>query len=121
MEIKENMYFDNVTIECYEYTEKDGEYDEDGEPEYEYVKIYVIPADMQPATNNEVVGENGEMLTDTYKIYIKNYYSITPSMKIKVKGENDTYSIVGTPLKYNHGIAEHIKIIVQKDRTPMSI
>lgn len=72
---------------------------------------------------NDNLREFGELLEDTYKIYIDKDVEVDPKMLLRIQGQPDTYSIQGTPITNNHllPIVQHKKIVVQKERKPTEV
>lgn len=114
------LFFQNETLELYEYTEKESRDRFLGEPEYVYEYKKSVPCDFQPASPKDSQMEYGKILEDSYKIYIDGSVDITDTMILKLKGKKDTYKITGTPLNNNHFL-KHKKIIVQKQRKPVQL
>ena len=113
------VFFKNETLELWEYTESTTEFNSYLEPKKEYHLTSTAPCDIQPMSPNDQITEFGELLTDTYKIYINPEVSIHPSMILKITGKPDTYEIIGTPMNNNHLLpVSHQKIIVKKQRKP---
>ena len=113
------VYFPNVNIELWDYTESTTEFNPYYEPLKEYSLTNTVPGNLQPMSPNEMLKEFGEILTDTYKIIIDSDVNISPSMLIRVKDQPDTYEIVGTPMVNTHfAPTSHTKIVVKKQRKP---
>ena len=64
------VYFPNVDIELWDYTESTTEFNPYYEPLKEYSLTNTVPGNFQPMSPNEILKEFGEILTDTYKIII---------------------------------------------------
>lgn len=116
------VFFPNETLEIFEYTET-GELNSYLEPKKEYVLKETVPCDFQVMTPNNNLREFGEVMEDTYKIYIEKEVEIDSSMILRLQGKPDTYSIQGTPIHNNHllPIVQHKKIVVQKERKPTQV
>ena len=116
------VFFPNETLEIFEYKET-GELNSYLEPKKEYVLKETVPCDFQVMSPNDNLREFGELLEDTYKIYIDKDIEINPKMLLRIQGKPDTYSIQGTPINNNHllPIVQHKKIIVQKERKPTEV
>lgn len=114
------VFFPNEKLELWEYSESEipNVYGETTR-EYEYIGTY--PCDFQPLSQKDGVQEYGKTLEDAYKIYLDINVPITDTMILRLKGKPETYSITGTPIHNNHNIISHIKVIVQKQRQPMSL
>ena len=116
------VFFPNQELEVWGYTESSTEFNPYMEPKKEYYLVTTVPCDFQVMGPNESIKEFGEVLEDTYKIYIDYNVEITPSMILRIKGEPDTYEIIGTPLNNNHLLpVRHKKIEVQKQRKPTKL
>lgn len=116
------VFFPNVELELYSYTESSTEFNSYYEPLKEYNLEEIVPCNFQPMSPNDSLKEFGEILTDTYKLIVDSSVHVEPSMLLKVKGEPDTYEIVGTPMVNTHFTpTQHIKIIVKKQRKPTEV
>ena len=116
------VFFPNQELELWDYEESTTEFNSYLEPKKEYSLEDTIPCDFQPMSPNETLREFGEILEDTYKIYINQDVDVNPKMVLRIKGETDTYEITGTPINNNHlRIVKHKKIIVQKHRKPVKL
>lgn len=115
------VFFPNQELELWEYQET-SELDSYGNPKKEYCLITTVPCDFQSMTQQDNLKEFGEILEDTYKIYLDHTVEVTPSMILRIKGEPDTYEIIGTPIDNNHLVpVMHKKIEVQKQRKPTKL
>ena len=113
------VYFPNTVIELFETVDSEVKKDSYWEPNKDYVFVCECDCDFQAMTPKDTLNEFGEVLEDTYKLYIPLDVEITSSMLVRVKGEPYTYEITGTPIVNNRfGITEHKKVIVQKERKP---
>lgn len=107
-------FFPNTELIIKKYIASEG-YDDYGEKTGEYIESESIPVDFQPLSPQESIKEYGEILQDTYKIYIDLDTEITPQDQIII--DDETYAIIGTPSKMNHFTQpSHIKINIQKLR-----
>ncbi len=112
------VFFPNQNLELFEYTET-SELNAYLEPKKEYTYTATIPCDFQAMNPNDSLREFGEVLTDTYKIYIDQKVEVNPSMILRIEGQEDTYEILGTPIDNNHLLpVKHKKIVVRKQRKP---
>lgn len=115
------VFFPNEQLEIFEYTETK-ELDSYLEPKKEYQYVTTVPCDFQVMTPTDSLKEYGEILEDTYKIYIDINTEITPSMIFRLQGKQATYQITGTPIHNNHlSTVQHKKILVQKQRKPTKV
>lgn len=111
-------FFRKKQLEIYDYKEDTSEYNVYGEPKEQYIYVGTYPCDFQPLSPNATLKEFGKILTDTYKIYLNINTPINDKMVLRLKGELDTYKIVGSP-EFHINILPHIKIQVQKTRKPL--
>lgn len=116
------VYFPNVELELYDYTESLTEFNPYYEPLREYSLVETVPCNFQPMTPNDSLKEFGEILTDTYKAIIDFDVDVNPRMLVKVKGKPDTYEITGTPMVNTHFTpTRHTKLILKKQRKPTGV
>ena len=112
------VFFPNHELELFGYRET-SDFDSYYEPKKEYYHIATVECDFQPMSPKDSLKEFGEILEDTYKIYINHDVPVESSMILRIKDEVDTYEIIGTPINNNHLTpVQHKKIIVQKQRKP---
>lgn len=110
------MFFDNEKVELWKYGGS-YTYDDYGEPQKDYSLSDVISADFQPLSPADSLREFGEILQDTYKIYVDSDVEVEPTMILRIN--NDTYTIKGTPMDNNHFLkTKHKKLVLQKQRKP---
>lgn len=116
------VFFPNQELELWEYTESTTEFNSYLEPKKEYHLAETVPCDFQVMSPNDTIKEFGEILEDTYKIYIDSDVNVTPDMILRIKGEPYTYEVTGAPINNNHlQPAMHKKLIVQKQRKPAKL
>ena len=116
------VFFPNQQLELWEYTESTTEFNAYLEPKKEYHLKDTVPCDFQPMSPNDDLKEFGEILEDTYKIYIDQEVEVDSKMILRIVGEPDTYSITGTIMNNNHLLpVKHKKIVVQKQRKPLKL
>ena len=116
------VFFPNQELELWRYAESTTEFNPYLEPKKEYHLIETIPCDFQVMGPNETLREFGEILEDTYKIYIDYDVELTHDMVLRIKGEPDTYKITGTPITNNHLLpVHHKKLVVKKQRKPAKL
>lgn len=115
------VFFPNERLELWEYYENENILNGYGEPKPEYNFVGVYECDFQPMTPKDSLKEYGEILEDGYKIYLNIDVPITSSMILRLEGKPETYTIVGTPIRNNHNIVSHIKVVVQKERKPTKV
>ena len=108
------VFFPNTTATIMRYVKPD-DYDEYGEKTGEYQETTIIPIDLQPMSPTESIKEYGEVLQDTFKIYIDSTVDILPEDQLVI--DTETYAIIGTPMKMTHLTKpSHIKVNIQKLR-----
>lgn len=116
------VFFPNQELELWEYQESTTEFDSYHNPKKGYYLVTTVPCDFQPMSQQDNLKEFGEILEDTYKIYLDHTVELTSSMILRIKGEPDTYEIIGTPIDNNHLVpVMHKKIEVQKQRKPTKL
>lgn len=111
------VFFPNKIAELFEYSEAT-EVNPYGEPITEYCFVGEYPCDFQIKSSNDNDTETGELKTDTYKVYFDISTPLTSSMIIRFKGETDTYEIIGSVIVNDHGLINHKKIELIKQRQP---
>ena len=72
---------------------------------------------MQPFSqyDTELQREVGTFLQDTYKCYVEQDTPITSKSKIKIVGEDETYTVLDFPQRW-YRFHHFMKIIVQLER-----
>ena len=116
------VFFPNQELELWAYTESTTEFNPYLEPKKEYYLKTTVPCDFQAMSPNETIREFGEVLEDTYKIYLDKDVEVTHDMVLRIKGEPATYEITGTPINNNHlAPVQHKKLVVQKQRKPIKL
>lgn len=111
------VFFPNEIMELWEYGENEEIPNFFGETTKKYTLVGTYPCDFQNMSPKDSMNEFGKILQDTYKIYVDLDTPITDTMIIRLKDQEDTYQITGTPQRNNH-ILYHIKILVTKMRKP---
>ena len=114
------IFFGTDKIELWEYTEDPQDLDWWGETSKGYHYIDTYDCDFQNLSPKDSQQTFGEILEDTYKVYFNTDVPITPTMILRKPNETETYTIKGTPQKYNH-LIPHTKIIIQKQRKPTNL
>ena len=116
------VFFPNEQLELWTSSDSTTEYDAYYEPKKEYTLTSTIPCDFQVMNTTEQLREFGELMTDTYKIYLPQDTTINPGMILRLKGKTDTYEIIGTPITNNHlPVVNHMKLVVKKQRKPQAL
>ena len=100
-------FFQNTTLDLCTYNG----YDDDGDPCYETRET--IQADIQPLSPNSSMQIFGEILQDTYKVYLPLDTTIFESDCIIIN--KDKFEIVGSVETWNH-ILPYKKITIRKQR-----
>ena len=115
------VFFPNEKLELFAYAET-SELNSYLEPKKQYCYVTTIPCDFQPMSPTDNLKEFGEILEDTYKIYVDKTAPINSTMILRLEGKPDTYEIVGTVMVNNHLLpVQHIKIVVKKQRKPTQV
>ena len=108
-------FFPNTKIKILQYNPSDVECDDYGEVVGGYTETEELDADFQPLSTQESIRDFGEILQDTYKLYLPLDTRIKPQDRILIDGI--TYAIIGTPMRMNHFIkVSHTKVIIQRFR-----
>lgn len=116
------VFFPNENIELWDYTESTTEFNAYLEPKKEYCLTATVPCDIQPMNPTDSLKEFGEILEDTYKVYLSSDVTINPSTILRINGQTDTYEILGTPMNNNHLLpVQHIKLVIKKQRKPTKL
>lgn len=114
------MYFPNTTMDIYTYTDL-SETDAYGNSKKGYVYRETIPVDFQASSRRDKLTEAGELLQDTYKIYIDSEITINANDIFKDE-EGNTYTIIGTPIVNNRfNLTKHKKVELQKTNKPIKV
>ena len=100
-------FFPNASIQLNTYCG----YDEDGDPYYEPRET--ITADIQPLSPTSSMQIFGEILQDTYKVYLAKDVEIHETDQLIIK--DNKYEIVGSVENWNH-ILPYQKITIKKQR-----
>ena len=112
------VFFPNEQLEIFEYTET-SELNSYLEPKHEYRYKETVPCDFQSMNPADSIKEFGEVLEDTFKIYVDFNVDIDSSMIPRLEGRSDTYEITGAVIENNHLLpVRHKKIVVTKQRKP---
>ena len=107
-------FFPNTTLEIWNYSK--GERDQYG-PKIIYTHTTDLKVDMQSMNHNDNQTTSGRLEGDQYKIYTELSAPIHSTTILRVKGETDTYSVIGSPERNNH-LLPHLKVQVQLQQTP---
>lgn len=111
------VFFPNTTIELWGYSDTD-QYDKHGELVGDYHLKCETEADFQPMSANDTLEQFGEILQDTYKIFLSPDIEVE-NTDIIVIGDN-SYSIMGTPEDWNHFL-NYKQLTVKKHRKKMKL
>lgn len=113
-------YYPNTTMDIFNYVDSD-EKDAYGNPIKSYVYYTTINVDFQPSSRNDRLTEAGEILQDTYRVYIDENVNVD-STDIFRDQEGNTYTIIGTPILNNRfKLTKHKKIELQKTNKPIKV
>ena len=95
-------FFNNTLIQLYSFEE--GEYDDYGRKN-NYSLKGEYSADIQPLSPQSSQQIFGKILQDTYKMYLNSNVPIEDTDIVKIPGET-----------WNHGLINHKKVTLQKQR-----
>ena len=113
------VFFNNGTLELYEYQEDSKELNPYKESTTTYKYVGSVACDFQTASTSDVLLEVGETLTDMYKAYIPTDTVISEGMKFKLTGKPHTYTLIGHEVVNTRFTpTQHQKLILQVDRKP---
>lgn len=115
------VFFPNENVELWEYGENEEIPNFFGESTSEYSYVGTFPCDFQSMSPKDTLNEIGKILEDTFKIYMDIDVPISDTMLLRLVGKIETYSIIGSPIRNNHNIVPHIKVVVQKQRKPAKL
>ena len=110
-------FFNNTTIELYSFEE--GGYDDYGRKN-NYSLKGKYPADIQPLSPASQQQIFGKILQDTYKAYLNSDVPAEETDLIKIPDEG-VFEIIGSVEIWNHGLINHKKITLQKQRKGVSL
>ena len=114
------MYFPNTTMQIFTYTDLP-ETDAYGNSKKGYVYRETVPVDFQASSRRDKLTEAGELLQDTYKIYLDVNVEVHAN-DIFRDPEGNTYTVIGTPIFNNRfKITKHKKIELQKTNKPIKV
>lgn len=114
------MYFPNTTMDIFNYVDSDKK-DAYGNPIKSYVYNTTIDVDFQDSSRGDKLTEAGEILQDTYKIYLDDNVTVN-SNDIFRDPDGNTYTVIGTPILNNRfKITQHKKVELQKTNKPIKV
>lgn len=114
------VYYPNMTMDICSYTDTQ-ETDAYGNPVKGYVYRETVPVDFQPSSRNDRLTEAGELLQDTYRLFIDSDVSVDPT-DIFRDSDGETYTIIGTPILNNRfRVTQHKRVEVQKTNKPVEV
>lgn len=114
------MYFPNTTMQIFTYTDL-SETDAYGNSKKGYVYRETVPVDFQASSRRDTLTEAGELLQDTYKIYLDINVEVHANDIFKDEDGN-TYTVIGTPIFNNRfKITKHKKVELQKTNKPIKV
>jgi hypothetical protein len=109
-----------MEMDIFSYTDL-AESDVYGNSKRGYVYRETIPVDFQASSRRDKLTEAGEILQDTYKIYVDVNVDINPNDIFKDESGN-TYTIIGTPIANNRfSSTKHKKVELQKTNKPIKV
>lgn len=113
-------YYPNTTMDIFNYVDSD-EKDAYGNPIKSYVYYTSINVDFQPSSRNDRLTEAGELLQDTYRLFIDDNVTVNPTDIFK-DSDGNTYTIIGTPILNNRfSVTKHKRVEVQKTNKPIQV
>jgi hypothetical protein len=109
-----------MEMQIFSYTDLQ-ESDAYGNNKKGYVYRETIPVDFQASSRRDKLTEAGEILQDTYKIYVDVNVEINPN-DIFRDPDGNTYTIIGTPIANNRfSSTKHKKVELQKTNKPIKV
>ena len=113
-------YYPNIDMDICSYTDTE-ELDAYGNPVKAYVYRETIPVDFQPSNRGDRLTEAGEILQDTYRLFIDESVEVDPT-DIFRDPSGDTYTIIGSPIVNNRfKVSSHKRVDVQKTNKPIDV
>ena len=114
------VYYPNINMDICSYTDTE-QTDAYGNPIKAYVYRETIVVDFQPSTRNDRLTEAGEILQDTYRLYLDVSTQVDPT-DIFRDPEGNTYTVIGTPILNNRfSVTQHKRVEVQKTNKPIEV
>lgn len=114
------VYYPNMTMDICSYTDSES-VDAYGNPRKAYVYRETVNVDFQPSSRNDRLTEAGEILQDTYRIYLDEDIVVNPT-DIFRGPDGETYTIIGTPIVNNRfKVTRHKKVELQKTNKPIPV
>ena len=114
------VYYPNINMDICSYTDTE-QTDAYGNPIKAYVYRETIAVDFQPSTRNDRLTEAGEILQDTYRLYLDVSTQVDPT-DIFRDPEGNTYTVIGTPILNNRfSVTQHKRVEVQKTNKPIEV
>ena len=114
------VYYPNMTMDICSYTDTE-QVDAYGNPKKAYVYRETISVDFQPSSRNDRLTEAGELLQDTYRLYLDHNVTVNPTDIFK-DSDGNTYTIIGTPILNNRfSVTRHKRVEVQKTNKPIRV
>lgn len=113
-------YYSNMKMDIFNYVDSDKK-DAYGNPIKSYVYNTTIDVDFQDSSRGDKLTEAGEILQDTYKIYLDDNVTVN-SNDIFRDPDGNTYTVIGTPILNNRfKITQHKKVELQKTNKPIKV
>ena len=114
------VYYPNMDMDICSYTDT-VELDAYGNPVKGYVYRETVPVDFQPSNRGDRLTEAGELLQDTYRLYLDVHVEVEPTDIFRDKDGN-TYTIIGTPILNNRfKVSSHKRVEVQRTNKPIKV
>ena len=114
------VYYPNITMDICSYTDTE-QTDAYGNPVKAYVYRETVPVDFQPSSRNDRLTEAGEILQDTYRIYLDVSVDVD-STDIFRDPDGNTYTVIGTPILNNRfKVTQHRRVEVQKTNKAIKV
>ena len=113
-------YYPNMEMQIFTYTNL-AETDAYGNSKKGYVYRETVPVDFQASSRRDKLTEAGELLQDTYKIYLDVNVTVNSNDVFRDEDGN-TYTVIGTPILNNRfKITKHKKVELQKTNKPIKV
>lgn len=114
------VYYPNMTMDICSYTDTES-VDAYGNPKKAYVYRETVPVDFQSGSRNDSLTEAGEILQDTYSVYLDINVEVNPNDLFR-DPDGNTYTIIGTPIVNNRfNVTQHKRVELQKTNKPVGV
>lgn len=109
-----------MTMDICSYTDTES-VDAYGNPKKAYVYRETVPVDFQSGSRNDSLTEAGEILQDTYSVYLDVNVEVNPNDLFR-DPDGNTYTIIGTPIVNNRfNVTQHKRVELQKTNKPVGV